>query len=113
SDRDEAFMMLHKLQGNTHQVITAYAILWEKQKIVRSVLSLVQFRNLSSKAIDSYLDNYDEWKDKAGAYAIQGIGASFVLSINGSYHNVVGLPITHVVADLESVFEVAYPTFAI
>lgn len=110
-DRTDALRMLKALQGNTHQVITSYAICWSDQVIQRSILSLVQFRTLSQKAIESYLDDTDEWKDKAGAYAVQGLGAAFILSINGSYHNVVGLPLCHVIADLETVFDNVYPTF--
>ncbi len=65
-----------------------------KDKKIRSksVITTVHFKRISSKDIDSYL-NLNEWQDAAGSYKIQGYAEAFIKSINGSYSNVVGLPL--------------------
>ena len=60
--------------------------------VVSTVETIVTFKRLSVMELDFYLAS-DEWRDKAGAYAIQGMAATFVRSLNGSYSNVVGLPL--------------------
>ena len=70
----------------THNAETAGEM---RQRIVETA---VTFKRLSTKELDGYLAT-DEWQDKAGAYAIQGLAAKFVRSLNGSYSNVVGLPL--------------------
>jgi septum formation protein len=59
---------------------------------VKKVITKVTFKRLNKQEIDEYLLT-DEWKDKAGAYAIQGYAEKFIKRINGSYSNVVGLPL--------------------
>jgi len=88
----EARAMLGLLSARTHQVLTAIA-LQRGQQLQESVVSTeVSFRKLTEEEIDSYWDS-GEPRDKAGAYGIQGKAAVFVDRINGSYSNVVGLPL--------------------
>ena len=95
--RDQAREMLHQLSGNTHQVLTGYCIgCFKKQDFFsQTVTTDVQFKTLSDKEIEWYIHT-DEPFDKAGAYAIQGLGTFLVKRISGSYTNVVGLPVCEV-----------------
>jgi nucleoside triphosphate pyrophosphatase len=87
---------LKLLSGRRHRVITGVTLVTPLGKIIsRQVSSSIIFKPLGKYEIRSYLDT-DEWKDKAGGYAIQGRAASFVRSIQGSYSNVVGLPLFEV-----------------
>ena len=91
-DKQEAWEMLKLLQNNKHTVITAVTILSETKKETFSVVSDVYFYPMSDKEIDEYIDT-NEPMDKAGAYAIQGIGSKFIKRIDGDYHAIMGLPI--------------------
>lgn len=92
-DRDEASRCLRLLSGRRHRVYTGVAISTPHGKTnARVVMTMVQFKRLSSQQLDRYLDG-DEWQGKAGGYAIQGRAEAFVTSVNGSYSNVVGLPL--------------------
>ncbi len=93
-NRDEAFMMLSRLSGQRHQVITGICVIDVENKVndLDGEITDVVFSNLSSEEINCYLDG-GEWVDKAGAYAIQGRGALLVARIEGCYFNVVGLPL--------------------
>ena len=93
--------MLQKLNGNSHLVITAYFIFDSKnrQEILRDVTTKVVFNQVSNDLLAVYAAS-KEPLDKAGAYSIQGIGTFLVDSIEGSYINVVGLPIESVLQDL-------------
>jgi len=89
------------LRGRAHRVHTAVCLLtpddhWRE----RVVETRVRFRNLTNEEIGAYLAS-GEWKGKAGGYAIQGIAGAFVVKMVGSYTNVVGLPLTEVVAMLQ------------
>jgi len=98
----EAKAMLTKLARATHRVFTAYALVMASRpelERVRDFCSSVHLRDLSSDEIDAYIDT-GEPMDKAGAYAIQGIGSAIVDRISGSYTNVVGLPLCEVAQDL-------------
>ena len=89
----EAFAMIAMLQGKTHRVITAVAVISpEGEKYVEYETTNVVFRPLSDEEIDSYIA-LGESLDKAGAYAIQGRGMLLVERIDGCYFNVVGLPV--------------------
>lgn len=90
-NRDDAFNMLKMLSGNIHKVITGVCIKAE-QLINFSVVTEVEFSKLSDFEISEYLDT-DEPYDKAGSYAVQGLGGVFVSKISGDYFNIVGLPI--------------------
>jgi septum formation protein len=101
ADRADALAMLAALAGRVHQVITAVALLGPETREVFSVCTEVRFRRLSREQLEWYAA-LDEPYDKAGAYAIQGQGAFLVETIDGSYTNVVGLPMAEVVERLEA-----------
>ncbi|MGM0584132.1 MAG: Maf family protein [Pseudomonadota bacterium] len=90
---DEARGFLALLSGRRHRVITAVALRRDAREWTRRVETQVKMKRLSEGEIAAYLRS-GEWRGKAGGYAIQGIGAAFVPAINGSYTNVVGLPLT-------------------
>lgn len=94
-DREDAHLMLKSLSGNVHQVYTGVTVIDTKNNIVFSFAEKtdVYFYELSETDILSYIDT-KECDDKAGAYAIQGLGAAFVKKIDGDYNNVVGLPLS-------------------
>ena len=93
-DKDDASNMLKMLSGNTHQVISAIAVIdTETGKALKdSVISDVTFKQLSDEEINAYIES-GEPMDKAGAYAIQGLAGMFVKSINGCYSNIVGISV--------------------
>ena len=95
-DANHAAAMLRQLAGATHQVITAVALAFEQQLMVKLSITDVVFRPLSEAEINAYWLT-GEPQDKAGSYAIQGLGAVFVQQIRGSYTGVVGLPIEQTV----------------
>ena len=91
-DKLDAFNMLRKLSDQSHQVITAVAMInAEKHKIVDSI-SIVDFVKLSDTEINRYL-KINEYRDKAGSYAIQGYAGKWVKNILGSYSGIMGLPL--------------------
>jgi len=96
--RDDARKMLRRLSGQTHQVITGYCICRKAsgQKVSETVVTQVRFKSLSDQEIEWYVHTSEPF-DKAGAYAIQGLGTFLVKSVNGSYTNVVGLPVCEVI----------------
>ena len=92
-DEAAARWCLEMLSGSAHRVYGAVAVLTpEGRKRVRLAITRVTFKRLSQEEIARYLASR-EWRDKAGGYAIQGRAATFVRRINGSYSNVVGLPL--------------------
>jgi septum formation protein len=93
--REEARRMLTLLSGKAHSVITGFTILDTntKKKLSRSVETRVYFRKMTAQEIEAYIKT-GEPLDKAGAYAIQGIGAIIVKKIEGDYFNVMGLPLS-------------------
>ena len=97
ASRDEARAMLKRLSAKTHQVHTGYCICRQASNhfYSQSVTTDVSFKNLSQAEIDWYIGSGEPF-DKAGAYAIQGIGTLWVSRLNGSYTNVVGLPVCEV-----------------
>ncbi len=84
------FLML--LSGRRHKVITGIALRYGEKMWSRQVETSVKFKRLSDAELSAYLRS-DEWQGKAGGYAIQGIAGAFIPAINGSYSNVVGLPL--------------------
>jgi len=93
-DREEAVAMLRRLSGRAHEVCTSVFIchLAEAKSTSFHEISRVQFRRLGRGKIDNYLARVNPL-DKAGAYAAQGFGSEVIEKIDGSYTNVVGLPI--------------------
>lgn len=93
SDPDEAHRFLSTLSGRRHRVFGGVALVLADGRILsRVVETAVRFKRLSDEEIAAYLAG-GEWRGKAGAYAIQGRAGAFVAAINGSYSNVVGLPL--------------------
>ena len=91
-DRADALSMLGKLSGRAHQVLTAVAFATGRTVELRVSASTVRFRDLTLPEREAYWET-GEPRDKAGAYAIQGLGAVFVESLSGSYSGVMGLPL--------------------
>ena len=96
--RDEAFDMLRRLSGKSHQVLTGYCICSKNKNkfFSETVKTEVRFKKLNNTEINWYIQTGEPF-DKAGGYAIQGVGTFLVKSINGSYTNVVGLPVCEVI----------------
>ena len=96
--RNDARDMLKSLAGQTHQVLTGYCICCKIKKrcFSETIRTDVLFKDLSDEEIEWYIHTKEPF-DKAGAYAIQGLGTFLVKSINGSYTNVVGLPVCEVI----------------
>ena len=95
---DAASEHLQLLSGRRHQVYGSVAVVTPGGTFhTRLVTTQVTFKRLNSSEIEGYLES-GEWKGKAGAYAIQGIAGAFVKRINGSYSNVVGLPLYETLA---------------
>ena len=95
ADTVEAKRMLNTLSGKAHAVKTATVVLYQKKTLLQVVTTSVHFRRLTDEEINWYVET-GEPLDKAGAYGIQGKGAVLVERIEGSYDNVVGLPLTAV-----------------
>ena len=91
-DKDEAFAMLMALSGRTHQVMTAVAVVTGFSEKVVCSCSKVSFREIDPDEARVYGET-GEPMDKAGAYAVQGVGSIFVKKIEGSYSGIVGLPL--------------------
>ena len=100
---EDALRMLSALSGKTHQVITGCCLIMpgEKKPLSFSVSTDVVMRESLVRELRNYITT-GEPMDKAGAYAIQGMGTFLVRRINGSYTNVVGLPVCEVIEDLLS-----------
>lgn len=97
-DLDDCRTMLNTLQGKIHNTITGFCILNYKGEVVHleSVVTEVKIKKLSSNEIENYIKTGEPF-GKAGSYAIQGIGSFMIEKINGSYTNVVGLPVFEVI----------------
>jgi len=98
----EAFEMLQALSGRAHEVMTGVCVLTKEQKAVFHDTTKVYFKELSDAEIDYYITNYKPF-DKAGAYGIQEwIGMIGIERIEGSYFNVVGLPVQKLYSQLQA-----------
>lgn len=103
TDVDDARLMLRSLAGRTHTVLTAVVAAHDGSTVARVTTTEVTFAPISEAELNWYLATGEPF-DKAGAYGIQGAGGLFVTRIEGSYHNVVGLPLdalAAVLADLD------------
>lgn len=99
-DREDAARILKEISGNTHDVITGVSVRSDKKEITFSETTRVTFERLSDDEIYFYIDNFKPY-DKAGAYGIQEwIGLVACSRIEGSYFNVVGLPVQKLFKEL-------------
>ena len=105
ADRAEAVAMLTMLSGKSHSVITGVTIRTAERTHSFSVESIVNFRQITTEEIDYYIDTYKPF-DKAGAYGIQEwIGYVAIESIEGSFFNVMGLPVQRLYVELSKIAE--------
>jgi septum formation protein len=95
SGTEEAANMLRRLAGRTHEVLTGVSLRRGSRELSRVERTLVTFAPLSNEDVIWYVQS-GEGMDKAGAYAIQGLASRFIHRIDGSYPNVVGLPVAAV-----------------
>lgn len=93
ADADEARATLARLSGRVHEVVSGLAVVEDGETRTASATTRVRFRDLDAATLDWYLAA-EEWRERAGGYAIQGRGAALVAGIEGDYLNVVGLPVT-------------------
>ena len=107
SDRNDAYNIIKKLSGNTHRVITGVALRSKGCYRSFSAITDVTFNELSDEEIYYYIDKYQPY-DKAGAYGVQEwIGYVGINSINGSFYNVMGLPVQRLYTELAKFIEEA------
>ena len=97
---DDATGILAALSGRTHTVVSGICLLGAGDDVIAHEPTEVTFREVTADTIASYVAS-GEWEGRAGAYAIQGLGARLVARINGDYLNIVGLPGAILVALLE------------
>ena len=101
--REEAVSILIALSGEKHKVITGVVIRKGEEEISFADVTEVEFHKLTLEQIEFYVDKYKPY-DKAGAYAIQEwIGVVGIRSINGDFYNVMGLPVSRVVRELQKI----------
>ena len=100
-DKEDGLGMLKLLSGSSHQVLTAVSLLSHAKQVETMSVTKVSFEILSDTEIDTYWES-GEPVGKAGAYAVQGLGAMFINEIHGSYSGVVGLPIFETVKLLKN-----------
>lgn len=100
-DRAEAKQMLQKLMGKTHRVLTGVSIIHLDGKNTFYDETQVSFEEINDELLELYLDT-GESLDKAGSYGIQGAALGFIHKVEGSYSNVVGLPVNLVLKELKS-----------
>lgn len=97
-DEEEALVFLQRMSGRTHLVYSGLTLLWsgsgpgERVEATAHAVTEVRFSLLSDREMESYVGT-GEWRERAGAYAIQGRASAFVEEIRGDYTNVVGLPV--------------------
>ncbi|TRW27762.1 septum formation protein Maf [Criibacterium bergeronii] len=104
-NENDSFKMLKSLSGKSHEVTTGYAIISSNSKYVDCVSTKVEFKALDDDTIKKYIES-KEGIDKAGSYAIQGLGSVLVKKIEGDYDNVVGLPISAIYDKLKEKFKI-------
>lgn len=101
--KEDAYKILSELSGMKHKVITGCAIFYKDKMISFSQTTIVEFYELRKEDIEEYIST-GEPADKAGAYGIQGKGATLVKGINGDFYNVVGLPVSLLNKKLKELF---------
>jgi septum formation protein len=103
----EAEAMLEDLSGQTHEVVSGLCLLTPAWEELRHAVTRVSFRELTPRELGLYVVS-EEWRERAGGYAIQGLGAALVERIEGDYLNVVGLPAALLVGLLAERFPGVY-----
>jgi septum formation protein len=106
-DEGEAEAMLEELSGQTHEVVSGLCLLTPAWEELRHAVTRVSFRALTPRELGLYVVS-EEWRERAGGYAIQGLGAALVERIEGDYLNVVGLPAALLVGLLAERFPGVY-----
>ena len=104
ADRQAAYGMLKRLQGKSHEVCTGVTLILGSKKQTFSVRTKVEVYPMTAREIEDYLD-CGESMDKAGAYGIQGSFAAHIKGIQGSYTNVVGLPVGRLYQEIKQFLE--------
>ncbi|HEY7148648.1 MAG TPA: Maf family protein [Gaiellaceae bacterium] len=107
ADASEAEAMLERLSGRTHEVVSGLCLRTPAWEELHSETTLVTFRALTARDLAHYVGS-GEWQERAGGYAIQGLGASLVERLEGDYLNVVGLPASLLVRLLAERFAGVY-----
>ena len=107
ADEGEAEAMLEALSGQTHEVVSGLCLLTASWEELHHAVTRVSFRDLTPRELGLYVVS-EEWRDRAGGYAIQGLGAALVERIEGDYLNVVGLPAALLVNRLAERFPGVY-----
>jgi septum formation protein len=107
ADASAAEAMLELLAGRTHEVVSGLCLRTPAWEELHGETTRVTFRSLTARDLAHYIAS-NEWRDRAGGYAIQGLGASLVERVDGDYLNVVGLPAALLVRLLSSRFPGTY-----
>ncbi len=103
-DKEEARQMLKSLSGRWHRVITGVCVISPEKRLSFHDTAWVKFRPIGEEEIEEYVST-DEPMDKAGAYAVQGMGARFVERIRGDFYTVMGLPASKTYRVLKNVLD--------
>lgn len=105
-DKNHAFEILSKLNGKTHEVITAFGIILQKQNISEFDFekTKVKFRKVNPDLLDEYIESGEPY-DKAGGYGAQGLGSLLIERVEGCFYNVVGFPLSKFFMMLEKVLK--------
>ena len=101
-DEEEAARYVRRLAARTHEVYSGMYLTSRKVALASHCITSVTFRSLTDEELAAYIA-CGEWRDRAGAYAIQGIGSGLVQRVDGDYFNVVGLPVAELVRLLATV----------
>ena len=107
ADAADAETMLDQLSGKTHEVVSGLCLLTPGWEELKHAVTRVSFRALTPRELGFYVAS-EEWRERAGGYAIQGLGAALVERIEGDYLNVVGLPAALLVGLLAERFPGTY-----
>jgi septum formation protein len=99
---ENAGVMLRQLSGRTHQVITGLCMLSSSRRFSTATVSNVTFAKMDDAEISEYIAT-GEPLDKAGAYAIQGIGSRYIAAISGDYYSIMGLPVSILYNELKNI----------
>lgn len=101
-DGEDAFNMLKKLSNKTHEVITAVTIINKEEIDSFYSITKVTFKDLTDEEIRNYIETKEPY-GKAGSYAIQGLGKELVLTFDGDFFTIVGLPLKEVLKRLDKI----------